>query len=78
MPALKSWLPYLQSAHERAKDLHAEAEGLLEEVLNSAEGRVGYPPPKPTAKRNRSRVVSEIDKVRTELPTMHVVSFLSA
>ncbi len=67
-------MPHAQSTHERAKDLHAEAEGLLEEVLNSAEGRVGYPPPKPSAKRNRSKVASEDDKVTTELFPLRTLS----
>lgn len=60
-------VPHLQSTHERDKDLHAEAEGLLEEVLNNAEGRVGYPPPKPKARSSRSTGVSQEEKVRTEL-----------
>ena len=71
-----SWCPRLQSAHERAKDLHAEAEGLLEEVLNNAEGRVGYPPPKPKARRSRSAVVSQDEKVRLGLTSLHPVGFV--
>ena len=46
----------MQSALENSKDLHAEAEGLIEEVLNNAAGRLKANP-QPWAKRERSAVV---------------------